>query len=138
MIPVSTCIGDPHWYHDGQEKSHTFIDKRGILNGLRCNELAPGEKCRGLCYGNCEIKTHHCAFLSAYHEQLESLDIQNLVQRCERAATAAQNLLDFKEEPVIVFMVHEAPDNPCSERKPLLDYFNSHGIDCKELSYPIE
>ena len=35
-------------------------------------------------------------------------------------------------------MVHEAPSNECSERKILLEYFNSKGIECKELDYPIE
>jgi hypothetical protein len=44
----------------------------------------------------------------------------------------------IKEEPIAVLMVYEAPNNPCSERYSLLKYFNSHGIECKELDYPIQ
>jgi hypothetical protein len=38
----------------------------------------------------------------------------------------------FDEEPIIVLMVHEAWNNPCSERAALQDLFH-----CEELRYPI-
>ena len=44
---------------------------------------------------------------------------------------------NIKEEIIIVLIVYETPTNPCSERKPLQDYFNDHGVECKELDYPI-
>jgi len=37
----------------------------------------------------------------------------------------------------IVLIVYEAPNNPCSERKILQEYFNNHEIECKELEYSI-
>ena len=43
----------------------------------------------------------------------------------------------FKGEPIIVLMVYEAYYNPCSERKPIQQLFQEHGIECKELTYPI-
>lgn len=44
----------------------------------------------------------------------------------------------IKEEIIMVLIVHEAPNNPCSERHTLIKYFNEHGIECKELEYPIQ
>lgn len=57
-------------------------------------------------------------------------DIENLAERY----AIANNI---NEEIIIVLIVYETPNNPCSERKPLQDFFNSHGIECKELEYPI-
>ena len=34
-------------------------------------------------------------------------------------------------------MVYETPDNPCSERQSIQELFIRHGIECKELEYPI-
>ena len=45
---------------------------------------------------------------------------------------------NLKEEPIAVLIVYEAPNNPCSERAALINFFNNHGIDCKELEYPIQ
>ena len=57
-------------------------------------------------------------------------DIENLAKRY----AIANNI---NEEIIIVLIVYETPNNPCSERKPLQDFFNSHGVECKELEYPI-
>ena len=43
----------------------------------------------------------------------------------------------IKDEIILVLVVYESPNNPCSERKPLQEYFTSHGWECKELDYPI-
>ena len=45
---------------------------------------------------------------------------------------------NIKEEIILVFIVYETPTNPCSERQALINYFNSKGIECKELKYPIK
>ena len=58
-------------------------------------------------------------------------DMQNLANKY-----AKDN--NIKEEIIIVLIVYETPTNLCSERKPLQDFFNSHGIECKELDYPIQ
>ena len=39
MIPMSTAISDPSWFHDWKDSSYIFTDKRGILNGLRLKPI---------------------------------------------------------------------------------------------------
>ena len=35
-LAFSTALGDPKWFHDfTNDKQYKFIDKRGVLNGLR-------------------------------------------------------------------------------------------------------
>lgn len=140
MIPVSTALGDPKWYHDFKTKDYIFLDKRGVVNGLRCEELHGDETCSGLCSGreNCQCgDPSNCAFLKAYRAQLEKIDLESFLKRVENSAARVQEWMGFKEEPVVVFIVHEAPWNPCSERVALLDYFKSHNVDCRELDYPL-
>ena len=52
-------------------------------------------------------------------------------------AKRVKKWIGFKEEPMIVFIVHESPSNKCSEREVLLKYFADNHIDCCELEYPI-
>ena len=52
MIPISTALSDPKWYHQNKGPQFTFLDKNNVINGLRCKELAPGQICAGLCNGN--------------------------------------------------------------------------------------
>lgn len=141
MIPVSTAVSDPAWYHNfTYDKTFTFLDKRGIVNGLRCEELHGDKNCDGLCLGknNCKTKNpNECLFLKTYKQQLEKMNINNFIRRAENSLQKIKQQVGFKEEPLLVLMVHEAPSNECSERKILLEYFNSKGIECKELDYPI-
>lgn len=139
MIPISTAVSDPKWFHANRSPQFTFLDKNGVINGLRCQELAPGPLCSGLCNGNRDkgCTPESCDFLRAYRLQLEaSFDIDSFLHRCELAAKNTKEYNGYKEEPIIVLLVHEAPDNPCSERQPLLDFFNSHGIPMEELKFP--
>lgn len=39
----------------------------------------------------------------------------------------------FEEDPIIVLLVYEKPDNPCSERWPLKDWFAKHGLELQEV-----
>lgn len=136
MIPISTAVSDPKWYHQNRGPQYTYFDKNNVINGLRCQELAPGHLCEGLCNGDrskgCEPSS--CQFLSVYNIQLEGhFDLPAFLQRCERAAEYVQSQNGFTEEPIIVLLVHEATDNPCSERRVLLDYFNRHGVPMEEF-----
>lgn len=141
MIPVSTAISDPAWYHNfTYDKTFTFLDKRGVVNGLRCEELHGDKNCDGLCLGknNCKTKNpNECLFLKTYKQQLEKMNINNFIRRAENSLQKIKQQIGFKEEPLLVLIVYEAPSNKCSERKVLLEYFNSKGIECKELDYPI-
>ena len=141
MIPVSTAMWDPSWYHDNKGPTHIFIDKRGIINGLRILPLHPGEECEGLCRGRqscAALGPENCAFLKAYRQQLEKIDLEKLLKDMNNLAEAYREERQLKEEPIIVLIVYEAPNNPCSERRVLIEYFNSKGINCQELEYPIQ
>lgn len=140
MIPVSTACFDPKWYHDFKGKNYTFLDKRGIVNRLRCEELHPDQRCEGLCCGDpqCKYKKDKsCPFIQKYRQQLEELDLESFIKRSEKSLSKLKTQLNLEQEPLLVLIVYETPSNPCSERKALLDYFNSKGILCKELDYPI-
>lgn len=72
------------------------------------------------CGPNC--LTHNpqfCNFLQDYKAHLDTLDFKFVIQELERIGNKIQALEGFKEAPIIVLIVYEAPNNPCSERIPL-------------------
>lgn len=135
MIPVSTCLSDPIWYQppDGEEY---YFDKRGIVCGLRYEPLIV--QYMGTCGCPCEEKNKlkgQCPTMKEYRQLLETVDFDKMIKGFNYCANKFHR--PFDEEPIIVLIVYEAPNNPCSERKMLQEYFNEHGIECKELEYPI-
>ena len=100
MIPVSTAMWDPSWYHDNKGPTHIFVDKRGIINGLRILPLHPGEECEGLCHGrqSCTASgPENCAFLKAYRQQLEKIDLEKLLKDMNNLAEAYREEKQLKE-----------------------------------------
>lgn len=140
MIPFSTAVWDPKWYHEFQGHEHVFKDRRGVLNGFRVDALHPGPELEGECSGlsSCSKSPTDCAFIRGYSAQLHALDCTELVHRLERLTGVIKQNEGFLEEPVAVLIVHEAPGNICSERVPLQQWFQEFGYDCKELIYPIK
>lgn len=136
MIPVSTAVWDPKWFHDFKDKEHIFKDKNGVYNGIRLEELAPGDTCKDLCRGPEECFTKNpstCLFLQNYRKQIQQLDKDKLFEECKILASNIQRKECFIEEPIIVFIVYEIPSNKCSERNVLLEELN-----VEELKYPIK
>lgn len=136
-IPVSTAVSDPAYYHNNTKNNNLcFVDSRGVMNGIREESLSPKTlpSDAHVCTKNCEFSNLNpeCPFLLAYREYLNTLDFEHLKRELERMAYEVQKILGFKEEPKIVLIVHEATDNPCSERKVLQDYFSEHGITLTE------
>ena len=130
MIPISTAMYDPFWYQppEGQEY---YIDKRGIICGLRYEPLIIQRY--GTCNCPCENKNifkGSCLAMQEYRQLLETIDFDKMMK-------AFEYCLNKFNKDTIVLIVYEAPNNPCSERKCLQEYFYSHGINCKELNYPI-
>ena len=41
MIPVSTAVWDPKWFHNNGSNTDIFVDDNDIYNGIRCSELSP-------------------------------------------------------------------------------------------------
>ena len=142
MIPISTAIFDPYWFHNfTKDYSYIFKDKRGILNGIRIESIIEqGKKCKeegDICpCNNKDNKT--CSFLRKYRENLEKIDFNKMLLDMEDLANSYAITNNIKEEIIIVLIVYEVPTNLCSERKSIQDFFNSHGVECKELDYPIK
>lgn len=136
MIPISTARWDPKWFHNNKNQNYVWKDKNGVYNGLRADIFAPGPLCEGLCYGKEECDTHDpstCQFLQVYRYQLNNLDCADVVRRCERLANKIKNLENFEQEPIVVLIVHEATDNPCSERRVIQEWFADNGYTVEEF-----
>lgn len=131
LIPISTAVSDPIWYRPPQDKEY-YIDKRGIVCGLRYEPLIVQLHGQGGC--PCEERNPaNCECMKEYKQLLYSLvDKEKTLKAFEYCANKIQKELGFKEEPIICLIVYEAPNNPCSERKALQEFFN-----CKELEYLI-
>ena len=68
--------------------------------------------------------------MQEYRQLLDTIDFNKMIK-------AFEYCLNKFNKDTIVLIVYETPNNPCSERFYLQDYFNCHGIECKELEYPI-
>lgn len=137
VIPLSTAVWDPKWYHDYKGPDFRFFDKRGVINGLRATPFAPGRSCENLCRGpeTCaEQGPRECEFLRRYWEQLKAIPIKETISRLTRIGEEVRKESHFKGEPVYAFLVYEAPTNPCSERETIQRYFRENGIKCEEWS----
>ena len=125
QVPVSTAASDPAWFHGFRGQGHKFFDANGVLNGFRMPELSPaGSECEGLCRGRpCRESPDSCAFLKAYRRKIFALSrpaVEERLRRLVEGLAAAGKAPPYAE---IVFLVHEAPDNPCSERAVLKEFF---------------
>lgn len=131
QIPISTAIWDPKWFHNGLGNSEVFIDKNGVINGLRSEELNP-RSCHSEGCPCLEKNYESCKFLKDYRLGLKQISFKNLIEKFETIAKGWVNMIDIKEEPEIVLIVYETPDNPCSERTAIIDWFLENGIIVKE------
>ena len=135
MIPMSTALSDPAWYHDFKGPDYIFTDKRGILNGLRLKPIIVqgGGSCP------CDAKDPtNCPLAADYEFNLSLVNFDEMIKGISAFAENYKKDKKIKEEIIMVLIVYEAPNNPCSERYTLIKYFNEHGIDCRELEYPIK
>ena len=131
MIPISTCLSDPKWFRPKPGEQY-YLDKRGVACGIRYEPLIVQGMGEHVC--PCEEKTlqGQCPVMQEYLQSLNKLDKEEILKAFEHCANYLKKKLNFQEEPIIVLIVYEAPDNPCSERAALQEFFN-----CEELTYPI-
>ena len=125
MVPVSTAIWDPKWYHDGKGDNYIFIDKNGIVNGIKCLALNPS-KIPQSCSKDCKQNPSDCTFKRDYLAYLRTLDFEYTLARIENSVKKLPGIGD------ICLLVHEAPSNPCGERECLKEWFLENDYYLKE------
>lgn len=130
LIPVSTAVYDPKWYHANNGNDYIFVDKRGVINGVRCKGLSP-YKIHSTCSDACKGKANQikCDFIKDYKKYLDSLDFNMVMSILEHETSKLRKDCD------ICLIVHEAPINPCSERGPLKEWFKEHGVILEEWNH---
>ena len=125
LLPLSTACYDPKWYTK-------HIDKNGVLNGCRANVLHPRKELKCLC-PNCTTKEpRNCKFLKEYYAYLRSIDIDWFLRTLDDFLKHTQERYSLSQLTP-VFLVHEAPNNLCSERVALFAWFRENGIEVKEF-----
>ena len=141
MIPFSTALSDPFWYHNNKGNQYNFLDKRGVLNGLRIRDFRPaphiGNYCPECIDGNFEKHPESCKFLTSYAEQIHKLDADAIINYFDKVLSSIKAKMQLRQDPIPVLIVHEAPTKKCSEREVILKVLNEKGIICSELQYPI-
>ena len=137
MIPLSTCLSDPKWFHQGTyNKQVQFQDKNGVWNGLRAEPFVPGPSCNKYCSGQpCPHKPDSCNFLKYYYKQLQQLNFNNIIWRFQTLGYMINNETPFKQEPIYILLVHEAYDNLCSERWMIHKWFQENGYNIQEFKH---
>lgn len=122
QIPVSTALFDPKWYHNFKNKKTIFLDKNNVVNGFNLSILNPDPH-SSYCTNCDHTKSDNCQFLKEYRKKIFSLNKSTIDFVLKSIAVKVQSINHFEGEPEIVLIVHEKPDNPCSERQVLKDYF---------------
>lgn len=133
LLPVSTAVWDPKWYHNFGGNDNVFYDKRGVINGVRMSILSPAKihDASEDCSKECQNDPNTCNFLSKYNDYLHSLDFSKIYNNLlEGSKLWAENAC--LEDVDICLMVYEKPDNPCSERPTLINWFKENGVEVEE------
>lgn len=135
MIPISTAISDPAWYHNSLGPEYNYIDKNGVVCGLRSSVLpmtehAPEEiECRP----HCPLEGTDCSFMRMYLDHLHKINFYRMMKNLTEAAGIIQKKMKFEHDPIIVLIVHEPPTRACSERPVLKRWFSEFGLNLREL-----
>lgn len=137
-IPVSTAMWDPKWFHPTRKPKGVYLDKRNVINGLRVDPFVPGY---GGCDGprECGWEPEKCTFMDKYRSQLSRLNYGDIIARFAdlelRLREKFEHLKDYPEL-TFVFIVYEKPDNECSERVAIREWFESMGFALPEWEEP--
>lgn len=147
-VPISTALWDPKWFHDNKDATYIYMDKKKVINGVRCDKLAPHE-CEGLCRGRDKVTNRcmtndiidsdldgniRCPFLEVYRRQLDKIDFDEFMKDIQSTLKSYEDTFKVVDA-VPVFIVYEAPDNQCSERRIIQEWFRDHGVECNEIKF---
>lgn len=136
-IPIDTSVWAPKWL-DPSNGKRQYVNEHNVLIGIKeesflmTEDEMPEEMCAGRpC--QYESKWPHCQFLDSYWKHLQKIDFDGyLIPELNRIAEEVRKITHYEGEPKIILMVHEKPDNHCSERLGLVRLFKEHGIELKE------
>lgn len=138
-IPIDTSMWAPKWL-DPSNGKRQYINANNILIGIKeesflmSEEELPEEMCSGKPCPYID-KYPNCQFLKAYWKHLQKIDFHGyLIPELNRIAEEVKKITNYKGEPKIILLVHEKPDNLCSERLGLVKLFAQNGIKLIEYN----
>ena len=79
-----------------------------------------------------EAQEEQSKFIQEYMESLRKLNFLEIKQGLENMAKEVQRFMGFIEDPEIILVVYETPDNPCSERRSLIQWFLENNVNLEE------
>ena len=128
QIGISTAVWDPKYWTYG-------LNKNSSVTGISEKVLSP-TLVEQYCGKDCQFKKELpcCPFLTGYRNYLDTVDFNYLMTEFKRIAEEVKKINNYEGEPEIILLVYETPDNPYSERQPLIDYFEKHGIKIEEYN----
>lgn len=132
ILPISTAKFDPKWFHDNKDKNYIYCDKKGVYNGFRIESLSPYKIDNVECQKNCPLNPKTCSFIKNYKSYLSSLDFNEINNCLITYAEMYKRRRHLDNLPDICLLVHEKPNNPCSERASLIEWFKANGIVLEE------
>lgn len=140
MLPVSTAMWDPRWFHNFKGQLHKYIDNNGVINGVRMNQLCMEMyrwenlvKTNRSC-SDCEnFVPYECPFMQEYAKYIreKNPDFKNFLSFCEGYIAFLNQNFNYKID-TIIFIVHEPPTRDCGERQELQRWFKENGYDLLE------
>lgn len=148
MLPVSTAMWDPKWFHANKNENYRYMDKNGVINGIRMNtlcmdmyrmeKLVKNNQSCDFCNPNGGFiggKKPMCAFMREYAECIrhKNPNFQKFLSFCEGYLQFINSSFNLTLD-TIVFIVHEAPSRPCGERPVLIQWFQENGMELSEWS----
>ena len=147
MLPVSTAMWDPKWFHDDKGGRWKYMDKNGVINGVRMIDLMmPLYKWEELVKRNescehCGINngangswiSGMCPFMKEYAKCIreKNPDFKKFINFCDGYLQFLNQRLNLCLD-TIIFIVHEAPSKGCGERPELQRWFAENGMELKE------
>lgn len=135
VLPISTCMWDPKWFHNNLSQDNTFIDSRGVVNGVRLDELTPKEIHeigQIYCHKDCD-EDIPCVFMKAYYDYLCSLNFESIVKKCVNLYEK-YGFKTNEDTAQIILLVNEPSHVKCAERPCLIKWFKQNGYLVEEWS----
>lgn len=142
MLPISTAMYDPKWFHDNKGNGYRYFDKNGVINGIRMNELCMEQyrvenliKKGLMCDQTCSRDMQMCPFMQEYAKCIRNKnpDFDKFITFCEGYLQFLNQRFNINLD-TIIFIVHENPLIACGERPVLQQWFLENGIELKEFN----